>query len=152
MNSEKKNKYREWMNTTILILTFLAIVFGGYKVAIGWGEYKTQQRNDKEQLMFKNAEQRIKTANHVNSPWTEYEVRMKSDTLIRMQKVVMTAFDTVNKVLANDEEDKADRIKSRARRDSLFDVQGVRMEKMETNQQNINNTLLSIQRTLDTMN
>jgi len=152
MTTEKKNKYREWMNTTILILTFLAVVFGGYKAAIAWGKYTENQKNIQEQLMFQSAEQRIKTKNHVNSPWTEYEVRMKSDTLIKMQKVVLQGFDTINKVLASDEEDKADRIKSRARRDSLFENQGTRMEQMEKNQQNINNALLSIQRTLDTIN
>jgi len=120
MTADKKNKYLQWIQTIGIVLSFLVLVFGGYKGAVSWGEWKAEMKAEMKERMFKNSEERVKTQQMVARPYSEYKNMQKADSLLMQQKDLDAAFDTINRRYINDEEDKKSRIESRAMRDSTF--------------------------------
>ena len=119
MTKENKNKWLQWIQTGTMIITFLIVVFGGYRGAIAWGEWKAEMKAEMKERMFKDSEERVKTEQMVAEPYSKYRMMMKNDTILEQQKFLMGGFDALNKRDSADIEDKKDRIISRAKRDSV---------------------------------
>ena len=146
MTSEKKNKYLQWIQTITIVITFLLVVFGGYKGAIAWGRWTAVQ----EERMFKDSEERVKTQQMVAEPYSKYRMMMKNDTILEQQKFLRAAFDTINRRYANDEEDKKSRVISRAKRDSTQKIQLEVNKEIQRDIRNIENAVQLILQKVDT--
>ncbi len=98
--------------TTAAIGVLISVVMGIMK----YGEDKKET----ETRLFTSNEMRVKTEEWVNSPHNEVELYKIQEKSIQAKKDFDTAFVVVKNILTDDIENKKDRIRSRAVRDSLF--------------------------------
>jgi len=113
MTTEKKDNMKNWVSTWLTPSLILgSLLYGSWFVSGYMSESK--------QRMFESVEQRIKTKTLVDTPYSEYQNLKKRDSLLSQQKELFVIFDTINKMYESDIEDKEDRIKSRAQRDSIL--------------------------------
>lgn len=138
------------------IITNISII--GLGVSIMWMGMKYAAESKTK--MFETPQQREKTRQHIDSDYNEVKNYKLMEEQKEMKIYLDTAYAFVNAIFKEDRAAKkidsfnnTDAIKSRARRDSLREDDARRIGKMEINQQNMNNALLSIQRILlDTIN
>lgn len=113
MSTENKNNMKGWVATWLTpSLIIGSLLYGSWFVS-GYMEASKQR-------MFENAEERIRTKQHMDTPYNEYQNLKKRDSLLSLQKKIVIIFDTINKRYEDDIEDKEDRIVSRAKRDSML--------------------------------
>ena len=113
MTTEKKDNMKNWVSTWLTPSLILGSLLYGSWFVSGY-------MSDSKQRMFESVEQRIKTKTLVDTPYSEYQNLKKRDSLLSQQKELFVIFDTINKMYESDIEDKEDRIKSRAQRDSIL--------------------------------
>lgn len=100
-----------------------------------WGAFKQELKNERENYMFETTADKVKTKLLVDAPYNKYQLLMARDTIIdqgqhldTITKSLMGAFDTINKFWVSEAEDRANRIPSRRKRDSLDVIQTQQMQ------------------------